>query len=415
MTFPSDSTRSRFTDLGVDIDHALKTLATVPISMPCWQFDDVAGLEGGQLEGGGIAATGNYPGIPRNADELRLDIEQALRLCPGPTRLNLHASYAETGGARVDRDAYEPEHFRGWMDWSTDRGVPLDFNPTCFSHPRASDGFTLCHPDPGIRGFWIEHCKASRRIGEAFGKNQGARCTVNVWIPDGFKDVPSDRLGPRERLLSALDEVFEEELDPGAVEDAVESKLFGIGSEAYVAGSFEFYYGYAMKRQKLLCLDAGHFHPTETITDKFSSVLLYVPGVLCHLTRGLRWDSDHVLVLDDPTRAAVNEIVGGGYLDRVRLGLDYFDASINRVAAGALGVRTARKALMMALLTPHAALRELERRGDFTGRLCLWERLRTLPYGEIWEEFCANQGVPGEAEWLREIQNHEKREFAKRG
>jgi L-rhamnose isomerase len=411
MTLPSDSTVSRFAELGVNVAQALDTLATIPVSMPCWQFDDVTGLEGGHLEGGGIAATGNYPGKPRNGDELRQDIELALRLCPGSTRLNLHACYAETGGQKVDRDAYTPEHFRTWIDWAKRQSIALDFNPTCFAHPGASDGFTLSHADPGIRQFWIDHCQSSRRIGEAFGRELGSRCTVNVWIPDGFKDVPADRLAPRERLLSALDKSFAEDLDPGLVEDAVESKLFGIGSEAYVTGSFEFYYGYAMKHGKLLCLDAGHFHPTETITDKFSSVLLYVPAVLCHLTRGLRWDSDHVLVLDDGTRAAIDEIVGGGYLDRVRLGLDYFDASINRIAAGALGVRTARKALMMALLTPHAKLRELERDGNYTGRLCLREQLRTLPYGDVWEAFCAAYNVPGEADWLQEIRSYEQREF----
>lgn len=409
-----DSTLSAFADLGIDVHQALDTLATLPVSMPCWQFDDVSGLEGGQLEGGGIAATGNYPGKPRNGDELRQDIELALKLCPGTTRLNLHASYAETGGANVDRDAYAPEHFRTWMDWAKDQEIALDFNPTCFSHPKAADDFTLSHSDPGIRQFWIDHCRASRRIGEAFGRELGSRCTVNVWIPDGFKDVPADRRAPRERLLSALDDSFAEDLDPELVEDAVESKLFGIGSEAYVTGSFEFYYGYAMSRSKLLCLDAGHFHPTETITDKFSSVLLYVPGVLCHLTRGLRWDSDHVLVLDDATKATLQELVGGGYLDRVRLGLDYFDASINRIAAGALGVRTTLKGLMMALLTPHAQLRELEQQGDFTGRLCLREQLHTLPYGEVWEAFCERQGVPGEGKWLAEIRSYEQREFTNR-
>jgi L-rhamnose isomerase len=410
----SDSTLSAFADLGIEVHQALDTLATLPVSMPCWQFDDVTGLEGGQLEGGGIAATGNYLGKPRNGEELRQDIELALKLCPGTTRLNLHASYAETGGAKVDRDAYAPEHFRTWMDWAKDQEISLDFNPTCFSHPKAADDFTLSHSDPGIRQFWIDHCRASRRIGEAFGRELGSRCTVNVWIPDGFKDVPADRRAPRERLLSALDDSFSEELDPELVEDAVESKLFGIGSEAYVTGSFEFYYGYAMSRRKLLCLDAGHFHPTETITDKFSSVLLYVPGVLCHLTRGLRWDSDHVLVLDDATKATLQELVGGGYLDRVRLGLDYFDASINRIAAGALGVRTTLKGLMMALLTPHDRLRELEQQGDFTGRLCLREQLHTLPYGDVWEAFCESQGVPGEGKWLEEIRSYEQREFTNR-
>jgi len=398
----------------VDVDQALADLASIPVSMPCWQFDDVTGLEGGHLDGGGIAATGNYPGKPRNGEELRQDIDLALRLCPGATRLNLHACYAETGNAHVDRDAYTAEHFASWIDWAKQRSIGLDFNPTCFSHAQASDGFTLSHADSGVRDFWIRHCQASRSIGEVFGTALGNRCTVNVWIPDGYKDVPADRSAPRERLSSSLDRVFSGDVDTTAVEDAVESKLFGIGSEAYVTGSFEFYYGYAMKQQILLCLDAGHFHPTETITDKFSSVLMFVPGVLCHLTRGLRWDSDHVLVLDDATKAAIGEIVGGGYLDRVRLGLDYFDASINRIAAAALGVRTARKALLQALLTPYARLKELESAGDFTARLCLMEQLHSLPFGEVWDHFCLQQNAPLESVWLQEVQSYERTEFVKR-
>lgn len=414
MSTLSDSVPSRYAELGVDAEEALQQLATIPVSMPCWQFDDVTGLEGGHLEGGGIAATGNYPGKPRNGDELRQDIEVALGLCPGTTRLNLHACYAETGSETVDRDAYTPEHFANWIDWAKQQQIALDFNPTCFSHAQAADGFTLSHADAGIRQFWIRHCQASRVIGEAFGKELNSNCTVNVWIPDGYKDVPADRYAPRARLKSSLDDIFSPPLDSSILEDAVESKLFGIGSEAYVTGSFEFYYGYAMKQQILLCLDAGHFHPTETITDKFSSVLLFVPGVLCHLTRGLRWDSDHVLVLDDPTKAAIGEIVSGGYLDRVRLGLDYFDASINRIAAAALGVRTTQKALLQALLTPFDTLKELEQAGDFTARLCLMEQLHTLPFGEVWDAYCQHQNVPVESAWLQTVQAYEKQEFGKR-
>ncbi len=414
MSLLPDSVSSRYAELGVDADHALERLTSIPVSMPCWQFDDVTGLEGGHLEGAGIAATGNYPGKPRNGDELRQDIDLALRLCPGTTRLNLHACYAETGPETVDRDAYTAEHFANWLDWAADRHIGLDFNPTCFSHRQAADGFTLSHRDSHVREFWIRHCQASRNIGEAFGTRLGSRSTVNVWIPDGYKDVPADRTGPRVRLASALDQVFASEVDRTFVEDAVESKLFGIGSEAYVTGSFEFYYGYAMKQQILLCLDAGHFHPTETITDKFSSVLMFVPGVLCHLTRGLRWDSDHVLVLDDATKAAIGEIVGGGYLDRVRLGLDYFDASINRIAAAALGVRTTQKALLQALLTPFSTLKEYETAGDFTARLCLMEQLHSLPFGDVWEAYCSHQDVPSESYWLQEVKRYEAEEFGKR-
>lgn len=416
MTTIPSSTLSRFTDLGIDVESALEKLATVPVSMPCWQFDDVGGLEseGAELGGGGIAATGNYPGKPRNGDELRQDMELALKLCPGTNRLNLHASYAERADSSVDRDGYSAADFSRWMDWAAEQNISLDFNPTCFSHPKADGGFTLSSPDESIRNFWIEHGKACRRIGEAFGKRQGTACTVNVWIPDGYKDVPADRLAPRQRLADSLDQIFSEALDGSAVEDAVESKLFGIGSEAYVVGSFEFYYGYAQKNQKLLCLDAGHFHPTETITDKISSVLMYVPDILVHMTRGLRWDSDHVLVLDDPTKAAIEELVRGDYLDRVRLGLDYFDASINRIAAAALGVRSTRKALLMAMLQPHAELKALEMAGDFTARLCLMEQVKTLPVGDIWEAFCARHNCPGEAEWLKEVQAYEKAEFPQR-
>jgi L-rhamnose isomerase len=376
----------------------------------------VSGLEnpGAKLEGGGLAATGNYPGKPRNGDELRMDIDLALKLSPGPTRLNLHALYAERNGQKVDRDAYTPAHFSRWMDWAAERNLSLDFNPSCFSHPLASSGLTLTHPDPAIRAFWVRHAAASRRIGEAFGLRQGTCCTVNVWIPDGMKDLPADRLAPRERLMESLDTVFDETLDPEAVEDAVESKLFGIGSESYVAGSHEFYFGYAIRKQILLCLDAGHFHPTETLADKISSTLLHLPALLLHLSRGVRWDSDHVVLLDDPTRAVAEEIVRGNFLDRVRFGLDYFDASINRIAATVLGARSARKALLLALLQPNDRLRAFERDGDFTSRLCLMEQARLLPFGAVWDEFCRRCDTPVESKWLAEVKHHEKTHFGKR-
>ncbi len=410
MNLLPDSITAPFSVLGIDVETALHTLASVPISMPCWQFDDVSGLEnpGSKLEGGGLAATGNYPGKPRNGDELRADIDLALRLCPGPTRLNLHAIYAERGTSTADRDTYTPSFFSAWMDWAADRRIALDFNPSCFSHPLAASGLTLSHPDPAIRTFWIQHAIACRHIGETFGKRQASPCTVNIWIPDGMKDSPADRLSPRLRLQDSLDQILSHPLDPTAIEDAVESKLFGIGSESFVVGSHEFYLGYSIRQQILLCLDAGHFHPTETLADKISSTLLHLPALLLHLSRGVRWDSDHVVILDDPTRAVMEEIVRGGFLSRVRFGLDYFDASINRIAAAVLGVRSARKALLLALLQPNERLRQLEADGDYTARLCLMEQSRLLPFGAVWDEFCRRQNCPTEAEWLAIVKTHEK-------
>lgn len=398
-----------YASVGVDTEAALATLSTIPISMQCWQGDDVAGLEkvGAKLEGGGIAATGNYPGRPRDGAELRSDLEVAIQHVPGPVRLNLHACYAELEGAKVDRDGYEPAHFERWLDWADTRGIPMDFNPTFFGHPKADTGLTLTHPDAAIRAFWIEHGRACRKIGEVFGKQLGSRCTVNVWIPDGSKDTPADRLGPRERLLESLDAIFQEPLDPALTEDAIESKLFGLGSESYVAGSHEFYFGYAVTRQKVLCLDSGHFHPTETLTDKLSSVLLYAPAILLHLSRGVRWDSDHVVILDDPTRAVAEELARQNLWDRVRIGLDFFDASINRVAAWVIGTRAAKQALLAGLLQPHQQLKQLESDGDLTARLALMEQIKTLPLGLVWEEFCHRSGCTPEGEWLKEVRAYE--------
>jgi L-rhamnose isomerase len=398
--------------LGVDPDAALATLAATPISIHCWQGDDVRGFEGTSGLGGGLAATGSYPGRARNADELRADLDQALALIPGRHRVNLHASYAETGGCKIERDALAIEPFRGWLDWAKARGLGLDFNPTFFSHPLAADGFTLSHADTNVRRFWIEHGRACRRIAAEFGRELGSPCVTNVWIPDGFKDVTIDRLAPRERLLTALDEIFAEPLQH--VLDSVEGKLFGIGSESYVAGSHEFYLGYAITRQKVLCLDAGHFHPTENLADKISSVLLYVPRVLLHVSRGVRWDSDHVVILDDPTRAIFEEVVRANWLDRVSIGLDYFDASINRIAAWIIGTRAAQKALLSALLEPTARLREYELNGNYTARLALIEECKTLPLGAVWEEFCRRQNVPAGIEWLDAVTRYEREILSRR-
>ncbi len=400
--------RQRYARLGVDTDAALRRLAAVPLSLQCWQGDDVAGFEGAaDAIGGGLAVTGAYPGKARTPDELRADLAMAASLIPARLRLNLHASYAETGGVKVERNELEPSHFQGWMDWAKERGLGMDFNPTYFAHPKAADGFTLTHPDAGIRRFWIEHGVACRRIGAAMGAAIGSACITNVWIPDGMKDLPVDRRGPRQQLVAALDEVFAESIDPAHNLDAVESKLFGIGSESYVAGSHEFYLGYAITRKKVLCLDTGHFHPTEAISDKISAVMQYLDRLLLHISRGVRWDSDHVVILSDELRAIAEEIVRGDYLDRVHIGFDFFDASINRVAAWVIGARAMLKALLMALLEPMDLLRPFEREGNFTARLAMLEELKTLPVGAVWDHYCQTHDVPIGPAWLDDISRYE--------
>ncbi len=408
--------KERYAALGVDTDAALEKLKSVPISLHCWQGDDVAGFEsdGGAL-GDGLAVTGDYPGKARTPDELRADLEKTCSLLPGRHRLNLHAIYGEFGGAKVDRDQIELKHFQGWIDWAGVNGLGLDFNPTYFSHPKSADGFTLAHADGAIRDFWIEHGVRCRRIGAAMGRQLGSPCVTNVWIPDGFKDTPADRKAPRERLAAALDEVFTEKLDPAHNLDAVECKLFGIGSESYVVGSHEFYLGYAISRQTLLCLDAGHFHPTETISDKISSVLQYVPELLLHVSRGVRWDSDHVVTLTDELQAIAHELVRGGFLDRTHIGLDFFDASINRVAAWVIGARNMIKALLVSLLEPTEKLRDLEAEGDFTGRLALMEDLKVMPFGAVWDCCCLRNDVPVGGSWLEEVRTYERQVLSKRG
>jgi L-rhamnose isomerase len=401
--------RERYAGLGVDTEAALRRLANIPLSLHCWQGDDVGGFENAGAElGGGLAVTGNYPGKARNADELRADLDKALSLVPGTHRLNLHASYAETGGKRVERNELTPQHFVRWVDWARERGIGLDFNPTYFAHPKAASGFTLAHPDEGIRRFWVEHGIACRQIGAHFGRELGTPCVTNVWIPDGYKDTPVDRKTPRERLGRSLDELFAQPIDPRYNRDAVEPKLFGIGSESYVVGSHEFYLGYAISRKKLLCLDAGHFHPTETIADKISAVLTWLDELLLHVSRGVRWDSDHVVTLTDELRAIAEELVRGQYLERVHIGLDFFDASINRVAAWVLGSRSTLKALLMALLEPIHTLREQEAAGDFTARLATLEELKTLPFGAVWDYHCLQQGVPWGADWLSVVRTYER-------
>ena len=372
--------KERYAELGVDTDVAMEKAAGIPISMQCWQGDDVGGFETDEgLTSGGIMATGNYPGKARTADELRADLDKAYSLIPGKHRLALHAMYLEAGGKKVDRNEVAPEHFANWIAWAKENGLGLDFNPTYFSHPNAADGFTLASRDEGIRKFWVEHGIACRKIGEAFGQALGTPCVTNVWIPDGYKDVTIDRKSPRELLKKSLDEVFAPEIDPKCNLDSVECKLFGIGSETYVVGSHEFYMGYAVSSGKLLCLDAGHFHPTETISDKLSSVLTFVDEILLHVSRGVRWDSDHVVTLTDDLKAIAEEIIRGDYTSRVHIGLDFFDASINRIAAWVIGTRAMVKALLMAMVEPFEKLKSLEIAGDLSQRLALVEETKNPP------------------------------------
>ena len=407
--------KERYLQCGVDTEKALQELARTPISLHCWQGDDVGGFEnfGGTL-GGGLVATGNFPGKARTPEELRADLEKAYSLVPGRHRLNLHAIYGEFGGKKVDRDEIAPEHFQNWISWAKKNGLGLDFNPTCFSHPKAADGFTLSHRDKGIRQFWIEHCIRCRAIGAAMGKALGKACVTNVWVPDGMKDTPADRTGPRARLAESLDAVFKTPISPKLNLDSVEPKLFGIGSESYVAGSHEFYLGYALTRKKLLCLDAGHYHPTESIADKISSVLQFMPEILLHISRGVRWDSDHVVILNDDLLAIAREIVANEFLDRVHIGLDYFDASINRVAAWTIGARNMQRALLIALLEP-PAIKAAELGGDYTSRLALQEEARTMPFGAVWDYYCESRGVPAGQSWLAEVKRYEKDVLSKRG
>jgi len=407
--------KEKYSELGINTDEVLIKLEKIAISINCWQGDDVSGFENpsGQLTGG-IQTTGNYMGKAKTPEQLRSDIDKALSLIPGKHRLNLHAIYAETNGEKVDRDKLEPKHFENWVKWAKEKGLGLDFNPTCFSHPRSCDGLTLSHPDKAIRDFWIDHCKASRKIGAYFGKELVTTCITNFWIPDGYKDIPVDRLAPRQRLKESLDEIFSEGLSTIYNLDAVESKVFGIGSESYVVGSHEFYMGYAMKNNKMLCLDAGHFHPTEVISDKISSILTFSHELLLHVSRSVRWDSDHVIVLNDELKNIAEEIVRGDFIERTHIGLDFFDASINRVAAWVIGTRNMIKALLLAMLEPTNVLRKIEVDGDFTSRLALLEELKTYPIGGVWDYYCMKLGVPVGKAWLDEIKKYEDNVLSKR-
>jgi L-rhamnose isomerase len=401
--------KEKYGELGVDVEAQLEKLSRIPISLHCWQGDDVTGFEpndGGLT--GGIQVTGNYPGRATTPQELRSDLKKAYEMIPGKHRLNLHALYAETDGKKVDRDQLEISHFQNWIDWAKDMEIKLDFNPSFFSHPKAAGDITLSSSDEGIRKFWIDHAKVCREIAAVMGKAQNSPCVNNVWIPDGSKDIPVDRKSPRLRLEKSLNEIFEMQYDRNHLLDAVECKLFGIGSESYVVGSHEFYMGYAQKNNTLLCLDAGHFHPTEVVSDKISSVLTWVDEILLHVSRGVRWDSDHVVILSDELKAIAEELVRGEFLNRVHIGLDFFDASINRIAAWVIGTRNMIKALMIALLEPLDILQSYESQGDFAGRLALMEELKSMPFGAVWDYYCLKNNVPVGMNWFKEIKQYEE-------
>lgn len=405
--------KEEYAKLGVDTDKALERLSKIKISLHCWQTDDVIGFLSGNSLSGGIQTTGNYPGKARNVKEIREDLEEALSLLPGNYKINLHAIYADTD-EKIDLDQIEPRHFASWVDWAKKNHVGLDFNPTCFSHSKASSGFTLSSNDDEIRNFWIEHCKRARKIGEYFGKELGEPCVTNIWVPDGYKDIPYDRLAPRVRLKESLDEILKEKIDPKYNIDAVESKVFGIGVEAYTTGSNEFYVGYATKNNIALTLDAGHYHPTEYISDKISSVSLYVPHILLHVSRPVRWDSDHVVLFDDELNEIARSLIRNNIIEKTSVGLDYFDASINRINAYVVGVRSTLKAFLRALLEPTEELKRIENDGNYTDRMFITERLKTMNFGKVFDYYCYKNGVPVGMDALEEIHRYEKDVLSKR-
>ena len=406
-----------YAEFGVDTEAAIKKALSIPVSLHCWQADDVRGLETPKegLDSGGIMATGGYPGRARNGDEMRADLDFALKLLPGRQRLNLHAFYAETGAKVVDRDAIAPEHFANWLGWAKSRKIGLDFNPTYFAHPKAASGFTLSHADKSIRKFWIDHAKACRRIAQHFAQKLGTPCVLNHWVPDGAKDAPADRWSPRARLVDSYDTIFaDKSIDRKRCVDAVEGKLFGLGSEDYVVGSQEFYSSYAQSRGLVLCLDLGHYHPTESVADKVSALMQFHPRILLHTSRPVRWDSDHVVILDDAVRNLFLEIARGDAWDRVFVALDFFDASINRIAAYTIGARATRQAILCGLLDPTVQLQAAEKAGRGHERLALMEHAKSLPWGAVWDELCAREGVPTGADWLKQVAQYEKTVLANR-
>ena len=406
--------KKAYADLGVDTDEAIQKLSKAKISIHCWQGDDVNGFENFGGASGGIAATGNYPGKARTPEELMADLDKAISLIPGKNKINLHAIYAITNGEKVERSDLKPEHFTKWVEFAKERGLGLDFNPTLFSHPMVKDGLTLSHPDPEVRKYWIKHCQACRTIAEYFGKELGQPCLNNIWIPDGLKDVPADRLGPRQRLKESLDEIFSQKVDKRYVIDTVESKVFGIGVESYTVGSHEFYLNYAAKNNVLCLLDNGHFHPTEIVSDKISSMLLFADKVALHITRPVRWDSDHVVLFDDELKEIAKEIVRNDALDRVLIGLDFFDASINRISAWVVGTRNMQKALLYAMLQPNDKLKAMQDSANFTELMVVNEELKLYPFGDVWNYFCEINHVPQRGEWFSAVKDYETEVLSKR-
>jgi L-rhamnose isomerase len=402
--------KAQYAETGVDVEAAMKKLDNFPISLHCWQADDVGGFEtaDASLSGGGIQATGNYPGKARNIEEHRKDVEKAMSLMPGKQRLSLHAIYGDFRGERVDRDRIETRHFQSWIDWAKALGIGIDFNCTLFSHPKAADNLTLAHKKKEIREFWIEHTKRCCAISSEIGKQIGNTCIHNIWIPDGSKDIPVDRYRHRALLKESLDEIFREKFPPDYHKDAIESKLFGIGLEAMTVGSHEFYLAYAVQNHKMLCLDSGHFHPTEQVGDKISACLLFVPEILLHVTRPMRWDSDHVVTINDDTQLIAQEIVRCNALDRVHMGLDFFDASINRIGAYVVGTRAAQQTMLYALLEPGKMLLQYEEEGKFFERLALLELMKTKPFGAVWDYYCLQHDVPVSQDFIAVIQQYEK-------
>ncbi|UCC41299.1 MAG: L-rhamnose isomerase [Candidatus Aminicenantes bacterium] len=408
--------QERYSQFGVDSDRALELLENVSLSLHCWQGDDLGGFEkpDSRLEGGGIQVTGSHPGRARTVDELRMDLKKAYSMIPGSHRLNLHAMYRDFGGKQVERDKIGQEHYKSWIDWAKKEGLKLDFNPTCFSHPKADSGFTLSSMEKEIREFWIEHVKRCREISAIMGRELQSPCIHNLWIPDGTKDSPVHRGTHRILLKESLDEIYKIEYSPSEMKDSLESKLFGIGSESFVVGSHEFYMGYALSKGKMLCLDLGHFHPTESVADKISSILLFSDELLLHISRGVRWDSDHVVILNDEVKSLTEEIVRSDALDRVHIALDFFDASMNRVGAWVIGARATLKGLLCALLEPRERLKEAEKSGNNFARLALMEEFKTMPFGTIWDYYCLRMGVPVGESWMEEIKLYDREVTSKR-
>ncbi len=408
--------RQKYADIGVDTDKAIQKLENISLSLPCWQGDDVRGFEisDSPSGGGGIQATGSYPGKARTLEELRMDLDKAFSLIPGPKRLNLHAMYGDFGEKPVDRNEIEPEHYLSWIEWAKKRNIKLDFNATCFSHPKAESGFTLSSKDKKTREFWVEHVKRCRAISAHMGQSLKSPCIHNLWIPDGTKDSPVDRWTHRALLKEALDEIYAEKYSPSEMKDSVESKLFGIGSESFVVGSHDFYMGYALSKGIMLCLDLGHYHPTESIGDKISAILQFSEELLLHVSRGVRWDSDHVVSLNDEVKSLSEEIVRSNVLGRVHFALDYFDASMNRVGAWVIGARATLKSILIALLEPRKKLQEFEDAGNYFGRLALLEELKTMPFGSVWDYFCLMMDVPSGESWIEEIEHYETEVTSKR-